>query len=81
MYSAWESGKFVVSEECMMERRQAAMSRDSASSDSDGRMCRFESGGVKSPVGDTKFAARGRVVRVLMGTSRLDKSAGTDFVV
>jgi hypothetical protein len=64
-----------------MERRQAAISRDSASSESDCRTCRFESGGVRSPSGEAKSDARGRAVSVLIGTSRPDRSAGTDFVV
>ena len=70
-----------MSVEWMMESRQAAMSKDNASSESDESMCRFESGGVKRLRGDVKSAGVGIAEIVPIGTSRLDNNAGTDFVV
>jgi hypothetical protein len=64
----------------MMERRAADMSKDKPSSDSEGRMCRLESGGVRRPL-DVKCERLGRVVSVPSGTRKLESKVGIDFVV
>jgi hypothetical protein len=64
----------------MMERRAAAIRRERASSEREGSMCRFESGGVRRPQ-LVKCEGEGSVLSVLMGTRRLDRRAGMDFVV
>lgn len=70
-----------MSVEWMIDSRQAEMSRESASSESDARMWRLESGGVKRPIGETKSVGDGMADKVLTGTSKLDNNAGADFVV